>query len=388
MDTIWTWTNESGATCTFTPSANNQIETLYKKDDNATVEVEGGLICDFRRLRLTIRGQGKTSFPLHRSQKKRAREEEPSPPPPPPQPAKEKSGRAPKSQAEEEATAPPPPPPVPAKEKSGRAPKSQAEEEATAPPPPPPVPAKEKSGRAPKSQAQEETTLAPPIATMPVSVSGSSKPIVALAFPSISTNIFMFDVTKAAICGCDAVSRFFQRYSGPAYAHIRLMLVDILPKGGKTLDDSEALSAFSKRWKAVNTTGETRFIIKLANITDKESRGDCVAIANAGNAKFSGNITTGGVNRAIHVAAGPGLEKDTKLAHPGGGTPGHAYPVAVRGASPLYAQGIRHIIHVIGPNMNPDRPNCLKGDYDTGCKLLSQCYDELFETFRKLHCSN
>ena len=42
-----------------------------------------------------------------------------------------------------------------------------------------------------------------------------------------------------------------------------------------------------------------------------------------------------------------------------------------------------HVIHVLGPNMNPQRPNCLNGDYETGERLLRQAYRALFEAFAK-----
>ncbi|XP_021891037.1 transcription factor bHLH140 [Carica papaya] len=40
-----------------------------------------------------------------------------------------------------------------------------------------------------------------------------------------------------------------------------------------------------------------------------------------------------------------------------------------------------HVIHVLGPNMNPHRPNCLNNDYIKGCKILREAYTSLFEGF-------
>ena len=42
------------------------------------------------------------------------------------------------------------------------------------------------------------------------------------------------------------------------------------------------------------------------------------------------------------------------------------------------------IIHLVGPNMNPDRPLCLDGDYATGCAQLAETYAALFDKFVEL----
>jgi O-acetyl-ADP-ribose deacetylase (regulator of RNase III) len=60
-----------------------------------------------------------------------------------------------------------------------------------------------------------------------------------LAFPSISTSTFEFDVNKAAQMGCQAVSDFLRSHPDP---QLRLILVD------KT--NSETLQAFRKVKKA------------------------------------------------------------------------------------------------------------------------------------------
>lgn len=38
----------------------------------------------------------------------------------------------------------------------------------------------------------------------------------------------------------------------------------------------------------------------------------------------------------------------------------------------------------MAPNMNPQRNNCLHGDYAKGERLLGKCYSSLLETFWKL----
>lgn len=90
------------------------------------------------------------------------------------------------------------------------------------------------------------------------------------------------------------------------------------------------------------------------------------------------------MNAAIFNAAGGDLEAATKarakVLHPG-----EAVVVPLPSTSPLYVrEGVSHVIHVLGPNMNPQRPNCLDGDYNEGCKLLRQAYSSLFKGFMSI----
>lgn len=89
----------------------------------------------------------------------------------------------------------------------------------------------------------------------------------------------------------------------------------------------------------------------------------------------------GGVNAAIYKAAGPLLESATKE-KADCIRPGKAVAILLPPSSPLLTgEGVTHVIHVLGPNMNPQRPDCLKNDYVQGCKLLREAYTSLFEAF-------
>lgn len=92
----------------------------------------------------------------------------------------------------------------------------------------------------------------------------------------------------------------------------------------------------------------------------------------------------GGVNAAIFSAGGKDFEIATKeLADTI--SPGSSIIVPVPSSSPLYQrEGITHVIHVLGPNMNPQRPNCLKDDYVKGCKVLYEAYSSLFNNFASI----
>lgn len=90
------------------------------------------------------------------------------------------------------------------------------------------------------------------------------------------------------------------------------------------------------------------------------------------------------MNAAIYSAAGPAFVQATK-AQGESLSPGAVLPVELPSSSPLWSQeGVTHVIHVLGPNMNPQRPNCLNGDYETGERLLRQTYRALFEAFSGL----
>lgn len=89
----------------------------------------------------------------------------------------------------------------------------------------------------------------------------------------------------------------------------------------------------------------------------------------------------GGVNAAIFNAGGPALEAATKE-QARSLLPGNALVVPLPSTSPLYSkEGVTHVIHVLGPNMNPRRPNCLDNDYVNGCKVLGDAYSSLFKGF-------
>ena len=45
------------------------------------------------------------------------------------------------------------------------------------------------------------------------------------------------------------------------------------------------------------------------------------------------------------------------------------------------AQGVEYVIHAVAPNMHPNRPDCLDGDYETGCRQLAETYEHLFREF-------
>ncbi|XP_043725001.1 transcription factor bHLH140 isoform X2 [Telopea speciosissima] len=191
-----------------------------------------------------------------------------------------------------------------------------------------------------------------------------------LAFPSISTSDFQFNQGKASDIIVEKVEEFLSKVG-----NVRLVLVD--------LHESKILSLV--RSKAVHKNVDSkRFMTSVGDITRLYTRGGlrCNVIANAANWRLKSG--GGGVNAAIYSAAGPALEAATKE-RAGSLCPGKAVVVPLPSTSPLFKEeGVTHVIHVLGPNMNPQRPNCLNNDYDKGCRILGEAYSSLFEGFASI----
>ncbi|KAL6574576.1 hypothetical protein OROMI_011861 [Orobanche minor] len=189
-----------------------------------------------------------------------------------------------------------------------------------------------------------------------------------LAFPSISTADFQFNLEKASEIIVEKVEEFVGRIG-----NARLVLVD-LSHGSKIL-------SLVKSKATQKNVDSSKFFTFVGDITRLRSRRGlhCNVIANAANWRLKPG--GGGVNAAIFKAAGSELEIATKeravtL------SPGKSIIVPLPSSSPLFArEGVTHVIHVLGPNMNPQRPDCIKDDYVRGCKLLREAYSSLFEGF-------
>ncbi|XP_011095043.1 transcription factor bHLH140 isoform X1 [Sesamum indicum] len=196
----------------------------------------------------------------------------------------------------------------------------------------------------------------------------SANSIPTLAFPSISTADFQFNLEKASDIIVEKVEEFIGRI-GKA----RLVLVD-LSQGSKIL-------SLVKTKAAQKNIDSNKFFTFVGDITRLHSqRGlHCNVIANAANWRLKPG--GGGVNAAIFKAAGSALEIATKEKAVSL-SPGKSVVVPLPSSSPLFArEGVTHVIHVLGPNMNPMRPDCLKDDYVQGCKILREAYSSLFEGF-------
>ncbi|KAK9168087.1 hypothetical protein Syun_000227 [Stephania yunnanensis] len=189
-----------------------------------------------------------------------------------------------------------------------------------------------------------------------------------LAFPSISTADFQFDIEKASDIIVEKVEEFLSKVT-----NARLVLVD--------LSHRSMILSMVKARAALKHIDSDRFFTFVGDITQLYTGGGlhCTAIANAANWRLKPG--GGGVNAAIFNAAGPSLETATKE-RAGSLSPGSALVVPLPSSSPLHKnQGVTHVIHVLGPNMNPQRPNFLNNDYKKGCEVLHETYSSLFNGF-------
>lgn len=189
-----------------------------------------------------------------------------------------------------------------------------------------------------------------------------------LAFPSISTSDFQFNNEKASDIIVEKVEEFVNKIE-----NARLVLVD--------LSHTSKILSLVKAKAAQRKIDSNKFFTFVGDITRLNSvRGlRCNVIANAANWRLKSG--GGGVNAAIFSAAGSALEVATKE-QAGSLLPGHAVVVPLPETSPLFSrEGVTHVIHVLGPNMNPKRPNCLNNDYNKGCNVLREAYSSLFEGF-------
>ncbi|KAI0531235.1 hypothetical protein KFK09_000788 [Dendrobium nobile] len=192
-----------------------------------------------------------------------------------------------------------------------------------------------------------------------------------LAFPSISTSDFQFNMDKASDVIVEAVADFFSKVD-----KVKLILVDLSSK-------SKMLSLVKVKASKKNVD-TTRFSTYAGDITRLYTGGGlhCNVIANASNWRLKPG--GGGVNAAIFSAGGEALEIATKE-QADTICPGSSIIVPVPRTSPLsQREGVTYVIHVLGPNMNPQRPNCLKDDYVKGCKVLYEAYSSLFNNFASI----
>ncbi|KAI5068388.1 hypothetical protein GOP47_0016733 [Adiantum capillus-veneris] len=191
-----------------------------------------------------------------------------------------------------------------------------------------------------------------------------------LAFPSISTSDFQFDHERAADIIVEVAEDFLHKFRRLC---LRLVLVDLK-------ENSDMLVRVRQKARGHGLRSE-EFMAIAGDITKLRSscRLQCSFIANATNWRLKPG--GGGVNAAIFKAAGEGLEIETKK-RAKTLNPGSALVVPLPSTSPMYAtEGVTHVIHVLGPNMNPERPNCLQGDYVEGSKLLRDAYSCMFRAF-------
>jgi O-acetyl-ADP-ribose deacetylase (regulator of RNase III) len=247
----------------------------------------------------------------------------------------------------------------------------------------PPAPVARPGPRSEQSRGRSVGASAPPprgaLMMYPSSATPPGDGRRRLLFPSVSTSVFMFDVKRAARIATGVIADFLAAH--PGVPDLSLTLVDYDPHGRTT----ETVQAFAQEWTRRGNP-DARFSFVIGDVSSPATRGRCFAVVNASNSVFRGGASTSGFNRAVYVAAGPhALETDTKARHGTKAAVSVAYDVPLRMDSPLrLTSGAEHVIHVVGPNMNPQRNDCLHGDYATGDAQLAAAYRNFLDRFKHL----
>eukprot|EP01119_Soliformovum_irregulare_P001533 TRINITY_DN11231_c0_g1_i1.p1 TRINITY_DN11231_c0_g1~~TRINITY_DN11231_c0_g1_i1.p1 ORF type:complete len:556 (+),score=146.39 TRINITY_DN11231_c0_g1_i1:57-1724(+) len=215
-------------------------------------------------------------------------------------------------------------------------------------------------------EKEEDKENAPPIARNLQVQNNNNR---TLAFPSISTGSFQFPAQKAASIACDILSEFLAEHQDDAL--LRVILVE--PEGNNAV-----LKEFQRC-----SPRDARFQIRSGDITHMKTTLEMARfICNECNWR----LRPGGseINRRIFQVAGDEFIQSTKERHPRPANPGGVYPVPVPDTSPLHTdEGVDWVLHCLGPNLNPNRPDYIK-DEAKAEDLLKKCYRNLFQEFYTL----
>ncbi len=191
-----------------------------------------------------------------------------------------------------------------------------------------------------------------------------------LAFPSISTATFAFDASRAMTVLVEEASEFLRM----APPNVQLVLCDV--------SDSTVLKMARKQWAAKHGSKDDRFRTAVVDLTRVNSFGAIVGatvVVNSTNKDLSPNGS--GVNQALYTAVAD-LDKLTAREH--SPPAGIGVPMLVElpeNNAWRQREGVSAIMHILGPNMNPSRPDCLNGDYAKGCAQLAITYRNVFLAF-------
>jgi len=195
-----------------------------------------------------------------------------------------------------------------------------------------------------------------------------------ICLPSISTAVFEFDEDRAVSVASGVFAKFLNQFPLKNYPYFKICLVDIT--------ESSVLKKFKDAQEKIK---DPRFSVAVASLTELKSKNmPSWFIVNASNPKFK--PTGSGTNKWIHNACTswltPSLEELTLQLYEIPARVSVPYPVPLPVGCPLRnTQNVHYVIHVVGPNMNPKRDNCLNGDYEKGEKLLRQSYESVLDVF-------
>lgn len=196
-----------------------------------------------------------------------------------------------------------------------------------------------------------------------------------LALPCLSTGDFHFLPEKACPIAERAVRFFLQCHAGRSDVRVTMLLPALA--SGELTESGRAVASYLD----VHPIDE-RFSWRACS--DPSALGalgvGAAFLVHATTYRFQGG-EGGAINRHMEGEFGQRMHG----AH-GAARTGRAYTSRVdpHGALALRCPGLRFLLSVRPPNMNPARPDCLAGDYLKGCKELRETYDAVFKQFAEL----
>ncbi|RUS35046.1 HIT-like domain-containing protein [Jimgerdemannia flammicorona] len=191
----------------------------------------------------------------------------------------------------------------------------------------------------------------------------------ALAFPPLATPHGHISIDISAKIACDVISEFLAAH--PKDPRLRLYVVD---------QDERAVEAFLENWPPDR---DARFSVVLGKITEMRSRSrmTCSILVNEATWRLKPGATP--VSVQIQTDGGKAMWDETRRLYPNPGAVGNAYPVPLPVTSPLrQRERVRHIIHVIPPNMNPARPDPVP--LQKARLLLRKAYTAMLEAYWRI----
>ncbi|KAJ3052343.1 hypothetical protein HK097_006495 [Rhizophlyctis rosea] len=182
---------------------------------------------------------------------------------------------------------------------------------------------------------------------------GGAHEITRLGIPSISTNEGKVPGQQAVAIATKLFASFLKEHE-----NVEIVLGD---------SDGGVVSAFKKAMQS-----EKRFSTIGGDLSRMKTdhRLKCQYLVVETSWRWKPTATS--QCKAVYDRAGPTLAESVKARYGKPAQVGEAYPVEIDKSSPLYEEeGVVEVIHIVGPNLNPNRPHCLESD-DATEKALEQ----------------
>ncbi|KAJ3168560.1 hypothetical protein HDU88_001450 [Geranomyces variabilis] len=183
-----------------------------------------------------------------------------------------------------------------------------------------------------------------------------------IAFPSLATREGQLDFGRAAAIFADTLSDVYDTLSS---RNISLVLVD---------EDEAVVAAYTKavgdkpRFRAMQGDLSTIF-------TSSGVKCDRIVVETSWRWKTTATATC----HRVHNRAGSALIEKTRVEYADPAALGKVYPVTVPQESALHVEeGIKEVLYVVGPNLNPLRANCL-ASVDEALSKLRASYTSIFQ---------